>query len=331
MQRWYYLPEDKLPVMFNMLKEKYAIVAPTKNGDKHFYTVVDDYSKVSLNYVRTVTPLKKFLYPNGEILYTYNIKAENIEIEYSAPSGKYCFFGVHPCDSNALVVLDFILSSTHPDFHYTQRRRNSFIVVLDCKTSDEYCFCESVNSRIPWPGSYNIRLYPANGGFKLQSQGAEADNLVSMLKLEETDPPALAGGINKSKFDLPSPDKILRLYESETWDEWAGKCLFCGSCIASCPTCACFDVRDEINGELTSGYRFRVYDGCVFKGFTKVAGGRVDRESENERFKNRFYHKFVEIPSALGRMGCTGCGRCIAYCPRGINPVEVLLSLKGGQ
>ncbi len=329
MQEWYYLPEDKLPVLFDVLRGKYTVVAPIKNGDKYLYSVVDDFHSVSMDYVRTVSPLKKFLFPDGEILYSYRIREEKVELKYSPPSEKYCFFGVHPCDSNGLVVLDTILSSVHPDFHYTKRRKNSFLVVLDCRTSDEYCFCETVDSRFPWPESYDIRLHPVEGGFKLQPYGEEAARLTRMLGLEKTAPPSAAVKINKVKADLPTPEKILGAYESDIWNEWAKKCLFCGSCIAVCPTCACFDIKDKTDGRLTFGCRVRVYDGCVFKGFTKVAGGRVDRESEDERFKNRFYHKFVEIPSLKGRMGCTGCGRCAAFCPRGINPVEVLTSLKG--
>jgi ferredoxin len=108
------------------------------------------------------------------------------------------------------------------------------------------------------------------------------------------------------------------------WKEKAELCYSCGSCNLVCPTCYCFDVRDEVSWDLKSGHRERFWDGCLLAPFARVAGNHNFRGTREARYRHRYYRKGMYIPGKIGESGCVGCGRCIGACTAGIaNPVEV--------
>ncbi|MCX5636268.1 MAG: 4Fe-4S dicluster domain-containing protein, partial [Planctomycetota bacterium] len=99
----------------------------------------------------------------------------------------------------------------------------------------------------------------------------------------------------------------------------------CGSCNLVCPTCYCFNVQDDINWDMRTGNRQRVWDGCLLEGFTRVAGGHEFRKNRADRFRHRLYRKGKYVPDKIGgEIACVGCGRCIDAClPDIANPVSV--------
>ena len=114
-------------------------------------------------------------------------------------------------------------------------------------------------------------------------------------------------------------------YDHPVWQEYASLCFSCGSCNLVCPTCYCFDVRDEVNWDLASGERVRVWDGCMLADFATVAGNLNFRKDRLARFRHRYYRKGKYVPAKIGgQIACVGCGRCITACVANIaNPVEV--------
>jgi formate hydrogenlyase subunit 6/NADH:ubiquinone oxidoreductase subunit I len=117
-------------------------------------------------------------------------------------------------------------------------------------------------------------------------------------------------------------------YRSPLWEDLGEQCLGCGACTAVCPTCYCFDVYDEVNFDLQSGERFRVWDSCQFSQFATVAGGHDFRNGRSARLRHRFYHKFKYQASNGDLSACVGCGRCANACLVGINPIDVLGKLQ---
>ena len=116
-------------------------------------------------------------------------------------------------------------------------------------------------------------------------------------------------------------DKLMELFGSDKWAGLSEACLGCGTCSFVCPTCQCYDIRDYDTGHGIQ--RFRCWDSCMYSDFTKTAGGQP-RPTQLERFRQRFMHKLVYYPANNdGINSCVGCGRCVEYCPMGLEPVEV--------
>ena len=121
-------------------------------------------------------------------------------------------------------------------------------------------------------------------------------------------------------------ERLMEHFSSEKWAELSESCLGCGTCTFVCPTCQCYDIRDFDTGNGIK--RFRCWDSCMYSDFTKMAHGN-SRNSQLERFRQRFMHKLVYFPANNnGEFGCVGCGRCLSKCPISMNIVKVMKALE---
>ena len=136
--------------------------------------------------------------------------------------------------------------------------------------------------------------------------------------------------IFKDEVDV-SHKELKKLFEeswpSKVWEEIGEKCLSCGNCTNVCPTCYCFDVMDEINLDLNTGVRMRVWDSCQNEDFAKVAGGESFRQERSARQRHRYMRKFSYPVEKYSRYFCTGCGRCSRACMADINLKETINKL----
>jgi ferredoxin len=112
----------------------------------------------------------------------------------------------------------------------------------------------------------------------------------------------------------------------EFWREVTERCFECGGCVYECPVCTCFTVMDRRNGAEVE--RTRLWDACLFKGFTRMAGNILPSEDRMLRTKRWFYHKLMHYPETLGAFGCVGCGRCAVTCPGRIDMAAVVSRMK---
>jgi formate hydrogenlyase subunit 6/NADH:ubiquinone oxidoreductase subunit I len=129
-------------------------------------------------------------------------------------------------------------------------------------------------------------------------------------------------------FDITELPALLSLsYDSKVWEELGERCLACGACNIVCPTCYCFDVRDEVDFGLRSGGRFRVWDSCQLDRFALVAGGHDFRDARAARQRHRFFRKGKYLKEKYSVVGCVGCGRCAQACLVHISPVDTFNEL----
>jgi ferredoxin len=112
------------------------------------------------------------------------------------------------------------------------------------------------------------------------------------------------------------------------WEEVAGRCLSCGNCTQVCPTCFCTSVEDhtDLTGQIAE--RTRHWDSCFTADFSYLHGGNV-RVSTRARYRQWLTHKLATWQDQFGSLGCVGCGRCITWCPVGIDLTEEVAAMGG--
>jgi hypothetical protein len=297
-----------------------------------------------LSFTYCVFSPKRFLFPPTETLFTF----ERARTEFSlAPTLDYsplALVGVHPCDVNAIRLLDHVFSDEHRDEHYLARRESTLIVGVDCPAPcTEGVFCKDMGGNSADEG-FDVMLYPLaagdNGGgdrrygvvfgseegreWLLYSHRCVPPSAADERAIEEyrrAKDAAVADALTAGGDELP--DLLGRSYDSLLWEATARRCYSCGSCNLSCPTCYCFNMYDDLDIGLNSGRRQREWDGCHLPDFALVAGDHNFRPKAASRLRHRIYRKAKWIRERTGLPGCVGCARCARACTAKINCVEI--------
>jgi len=295
-----------------------------------------------LDYDVTVFSPKYYFQPPREVLLNFFSPAEYKSVFDEEP---FILFGVHPYDMAAINQMDKIFSSDHCDAHYVNRRRKAVIIGCDVQKPSANVFAGCMNTAVVREG-FDILLTRIGDGYLIEAltepgkrllkdaQGLQAADAKS-IKLREEVWEKNRKNLRRHELRVPLKDLpalLERSYDHPVWEEKTRKCFSCGSCNLVCPTCYCFDVRDDTRWDLHSGVRCRVWDGCLLRDFATVAGGHNFRKKREERYRHRYYRKGKYMPDKIGEIACVGCGRCIAACVTNIaNPVEVFNRLLEGK
>ncbi len=324
----------------NQALNHYKIAALTQKQDRVLYDYIQNAKDIVWEYKPTVLSLKKFLFPQDEVILEYTSDGKVLPKTESKPQ---ILFGMRPCDIHAMKLLDEAFAEGHGDPNYLSRRENTLIIGTDCfKVCDEHAFC------------YKVKSQEASEGFDLMLYEMESENyliecktekgkqfLDKYLKTEKADETELKkfkakkeeGFKNKKPFK--ELENLPEIYENnkehEIWEKEASRCLSCGSCIMVCPTCYCFDVADELALNLKKGERIRRWDACMLSDFAVVAGGENFRPKAKERLKHRIMRKFNYLMKKHGEAVCVGCGRCVRACLADISPKKITETLTGEE
>jgi ferredoxin len=175
-------------------------------------------------------------------------------------------------------------------------------------------------------------LYEGEPGYWVSVVTEKGAALLEGLTLEETDEAAPASDASGEQVPVLPPEAWAALFDEVYWQRLAERCLSCHACTYVCPTCRCFDVRDDTVAA-DAGYahiqRLRAWDSCMAPAYRRIAGGHNPRPTKSQRLRNRYYCKFCYSPLDFGAVACVGCGRCIAVCPVGIDIAEMLADVAG--
>ncbi|MGB9636730.1 MAG: 4Fe-4S dicluster domain-containing protein, partial [Thermoplasmata archaeon] len=309
---------------FEELCSEYTVIAPVKKDKDFVYAEVENFGEIALDYTTTITPVKKYLIPYKETMFTF----ENEKIKEKLPEEKLAFFGLHICDINAISRMDMVLWN---DPYYRGRRENMLIVGVSCKPTEK-CFCKSTHSNV-LNNTCDIFLKEEDREFLAYSLTEKGRKLLNSFLFESTniDTKEIRVDYNEAKhIDVHKvSEKILKDYENPVWEETARKCLGCTNCTVVCPLCYCYDVIDNTYITPESGERVRCWDSCLLVNFARVAGGHNFRKDLKARYRNVYIHKFKTFVDEFGTTSCVGCGRCITYCPAGIDMRETLSKIGG--
>ena len=287
---------------------------------------------------------RELLAPSVRLL---QIKRTNGSLETAkdaAETRRSAFFGVRPCEVAAVKIQDRVLiGGKFLDEDYLQRRESSFVIAVNCGEPAANCFCASMGTGPKAEDGYDLVLTEITGGahrFVAEAGTDEGAGLLAELPHEKAAAADLAAaekvtdaarekmGITLDRSDVH--DLLLANLEHPRYDDVASRCLACTNCTLACPTCFCTTVDDanELSGEADD--RLRRWDSCFTLQYSEMHGGGTRKETKS-RYRQWLIHKLSTWQDQFDTLGCVGCGRCITWCPVGIDIREEVAAIRATQ
>ena len=305
------------------------VVAPRLNGGTVLYEPLAGAGEIVLDELPRRSGKETF-FPLCEDIMSYEKEGQKVKLTDIDPARfpETVLVGVRPCDAAVIPVLDAVFSWDYKDEFFLERRRKTTIVGLACSKADDACFCTAVGLSPGDPKGADLFLVPLEGGGfvcePFTDKGEALINANRELFLEPNGRVALPLAEPQSeRFDLKKVKAWLdEHFEDPAWDSIAALCVGCGACAFLCPACNCFDIVDE--GTEKAGKRRKNWDACGFRKFTHHASGHNPRDLQPNRYRNRIMHKFKYYDDKFGQTLCSGCGRCIRFCPVGIDIAAIV-------
>ncbi|VVE58918.1 4Fe-4S dicluster domain-containing protein [Pandoraea sputorum] len=286
---------------------------------------------------------KHFLYPPNARVFSARKTRDSVTFTpVDEAPGKLALLGVRACELNAIQVHDRVLrDGPFADPSYASRRRQMFVVAVNCSHAGGTCFCVSMACGPAVEAGFDLALTELTPAFRdaiLVEAGSEAGIavLAQIARQSATQEHVAAAHavVQQTATQMGrtmQTQGIKELLQSNPhlprWKTVADRCLTCGNCTMVCPTCFCTTVEDhsDISGE--NAERIRSWDSCFTLDFSYLHGGSV-RSSASSRYRQWLTHKLANWIDQFGTSGCVGCGRCITWCPVGIDITEEVAALK---
>ncbi len=338
----YKIANEQLPALFAALADKMDLYMPLRKNGQVNYGIWTADSEIALDALNTVKSPKDFFFPQSETLYTCYMEGKKISITPEELLDKpFAIFGIRACDVKGIDVLDRVFLVNPVDNYYKARREHGVLISMACHEPEETCFCKAFGIEAENPEG-DVVTWMKDGILYWQPKTEKGDALTKELadlltaadaadeQAVEEEKAAVKAIIEKLPYSNISLEafknaELLDLFNSPKWDEIYKACLACGTCTFICPTCQCYDIKDYNTGG--SIKRFRCWDSCMYSDFTLMAHGNI-RNTQKERFRQRFMHKLVYYPANNeGMFSCVGCGRCVQKCPSSLNIIKVIKSL----
>jgi len=329
-----FISQDTLAGWLSSLAETKTLIAPRDVDGVILYRPVQSSADIVWDFSRPVLSVKEAVFPATERLLFIEKTGQEIRLNQTLPSGERVIFGVRPCDARGLRALDALFIDTEPVDHYYARRRDQMTLIgLACREMGETCFCTSVGGAPDDPTDVDLMLTEIDGGYAVEVITAKGQTLLPEHLLAER-PGVPPEPVYRDPVPFPQMERWPPQFNDAYWEAMSERCLSCRICAYVCPTCRCFDVRDEAlpaeNGH-QNFERIRCWDSCAGEVYRRIAGGHNPRAAKGARLRNRFFCKFYYYPEQYGAAACTGCGRCIDACPVNIDITEVLAVVAAAQ
>ena len=285
---------------------------------------------------------KRFLFPPRVRLWRARLGGDAPSVEEEPPDDQpLAFIGVRSCELHAIEIQDRVfLGGRYADRDYAARREDVFLVAVNCFEPGGTCFCTSMGTGPKVESGSDLTLTELLDGehrFLVEAgsdRGAEVLAELSGrpaaardLEAAEQSVASAADQMGRSMETFDLRDLLDRNLEHPRWDEVAKRCLTCGNCTLVCPTCFCSAVEDETDLSGGEAERWRVWDTCFSVDYSHIHGGSI-RPSGRSRYRQWMTHKLGTWHDQFGSSGCVGCGRCITWCPVGIDITEEVAAIR---
>lgn len=352
----YIITKDNLKRFIEELMKSFTVYAPRndkvvkveevgkekKSEDVNLYEVISSFEQYNDNILLTNTTAKDKVYLQSEKFFDFKKTPHSVELKQNIEVKETIIFGCRPCDARGFNIIDKLFNwLEYKDEYYFSRRQNTLILTVSCQNPEGTCFCTSFKDGSPVSGigsdllwteikkdKYLVDVLTSNGQKLVNEHKKYFENANGNdNNLKEEFKKGAESKIVK-KINTVEIKRVLdSTFESSYWDTVHLPCVKCGVCTFVCPTCYCFDITEKIFDYIHCE-RNRTWDTCMSETFTKMAGGINPRFDSKRRFRQRFMHKFKYHVDNFKEELCTGCGRCIKYCPVGIDLRKVLEEAK---
>ncbi|WP_261717504.1 4Fe-4S dicluster domain-containing protein [Streptomyces sp. FZ201] len=282
---------------------------------------------------------KNFLHPARQRLWSADrTPSGGVDFTADEPAApSYAFLGVRPCDLRAIAIQDRVLTGgRYEDTGYARRRTGAFLIAAECTEPGATCFCVSTGGGPAADPGYDLALTEVDGRFLVRVGSEAGGELLARLPHSAADEgteraahAAVDAARDRMGRALPPVDVRALLAgsaDAQRWDDVAERCLTCGNCTMVCPTCFCVTTEEvtDLTGDHTE--RWQRWDSCFDLDFSYLHGGPV-RASARSRYRQWLTHKLSTWHDQFDSSGCVGCGRCISWCPVGIDITEEVTAL----
>ncbi len=340
------LSHAELIGLIDLLGASRRLIGPVRRGDHAFYEPVEGAARLALDAPQCVYSPKSFLFPPEETLLTFEKDSGSFVAQTVLHDAPIALIAVRPCELHGIRLLDHVFAAPPGDAHYEARRRQTFILGMDCaEPCRPEAFCADMGTNTAHLGFDLLATPLTNSPGAAASYALEAGSEAGENALAEfgrgrapsaADEAAFAQRAALKRQAFPKhlacdvdelPAALQRGFGSKLWAQTAQRCYSCGSCNLVCPTCYCFNIRDDISLDGNCGSRVREWDGCQLRDFALVAGGHNFRPDPAQRLRHRVMRKGRWIQDRTGLPGCVGCGRCDGACTAKISIREMFNAL----
>ncbi len=364
---YYYLPHKCLQNLLDALTQAgYRCVGPqVKDGAIVYDTLADatqlpwgvrDHQAPGQYRLETLAVKKAFSWANGPqaikpILFKPSetvwrvVRNQEGKLDFqSQPADEQpvAILGARACDLAAMHIQDKVfITDKHKDLRYAQRRDALFVIAVQCGYASANCFCVSAGTGPKVQKDYDLCMTEINNGFVLNSGSKKGKDILNALKLvkstkkqckEAIKEVTQAAEMQRKRIPLDNKRELRDLLFSNLghprWEEVAERCLSCGNCTSVCPTCFCHSEAEKPSVDGSCSEHQREWDSCFSEGHSYVAGKSL-RDDTEKRYRQWLTHKVGSWFDQFDSSGCVGCGRCITWCPVGIDITEELAAISG--
>jgi sulfhydrogenase subunit beta (sulfur reductase) len=285
---------------------------------------------------------KQFLLPPRTRMWHAEMGEDRFHSFHLLPQGAessvspFAFVGVRPCDLHAIAIQDKIcMDERYPDSEYVMRRKDNFIVAINCSQACGTCFCASMGTGPRASTGFDLALTEIlekdRHYFGVEVGSGRGQELMSEIRYRQAQAEEkgavnrilarTAGQMGRTLDTAGIKELLYRNLEHPRWDEVALRCLSCANCTLVCPTCFCVEVEDFTSLDGKSAERVRSWYSCFTMDHSYIHGGAI-RKTIKSRYRQWMTHKLATWIDQFGMSGCVGCGRCITWCPVGIDITE---------
>ncbi len=360
-----WLAKPRLQDLINLLRERgYRVVGPVSRDGAVVFDEIRSAAELPLGFREAQAPgsyqlepsggsdyfgvvngpgsLKRFFFAPREQLIEIDLEGRSFrtrEIPPAAPPT--AFLGVRACDLAAVALQDRIfLHDLYADPHYQARRRGVLLIAVNCTRPAATCFCASLDTGPEARSGFDLALTEFDDGFLARAGSPAGEELLAALGGQVADAArsareaealrACAARMERSLATADLPELLYENLDHPRWDEVAERCLSCTNCTMVCPTCFCHDERDEPTLDGQRSVRVREWDSCFNRDHAQVHGKNF-RPHIRDRYRQWLVHKVASWIDQFGSSGCVGCGRCITWCPVGIDLTEEVAAIRDSR